>query len=173
MPIWMTVYCRKPLSDLTPQQVLDGIQGNDPVAPAGVDYWTLAEDYGIDEDLVDEELSTLSVSPLRGGDEGYEVRYGAREQPLAIRRWHDPTRVAEEIQEILEQADRQPEEAIRRVHASREVIGVEMRPGHLRDMGVVIAYEVARYLAQKGDGLIRTDEERWLEVKQGAFEPLE
>lgn len=174
MPIWVTVYCRKSLSSMTPQQLLDGIQGNDPSTPAGVDYWALAEDYGIDDELVDDALASLSVSALRGGDDGYEVHYGgAGERPLAVRRWHHPERVAEEIREIVEQADRHPEEAGRRVRASREVIGVEMGAGHLNDMGVVIAYEVARYLAQKGDGLILTDEERWLEVRQGAFLPLE
>jgi len=39
-------------------------------------------------------------------------------------------------------------------------------------MGVVFGYEVARYLAQKGDGLIVDVEDRFTAVRDGAFEDL-
>ena len=42
----------------------------------------------------------------------------------------------------------------------------------LTDMGVVLAYELARWLAQKGDGVIVDDDNRWQFVEDGAFRPL-
>jgi hypothetical protein len=156
---------------VTSAQLLDGIQGKDSSALAGVDYQTLAEDYRVDASLVAESLAELVVNPLRE-KAGYEVTYDRERRPFFIRWWRDPSRVAEELEEIVERADRHPSKAIESVRASREVVGIELGASQLEDMGIVIAYEVARYIAQKCNGVILTNDGRWLCVEHGAFESL-
>jgi hypothetical protein len=173
MPLWITVYCRSSADDVTARRLLDGIQGRDPSAPAGVDYQTLAEDYHVHSVSPTDAVAALDVSDLRGGEDVYEVRYGIDARPLVVRRWRDPSRVVEEVQEVVDRPGRHPPLAIERVRSSREVIGIELGSSQLRDMGIVIAYELARYLAQKCDGVILTDEERWLRVEKGEFTALE
>ena len=43
----------------------------------------------------------------------------------------------------------------------------------LEDMGVVFAYEIARFVAQKYDGVIVDDDARWQRIAEyGAFAPV-
>jgi hypothetical protein len=172
MALWITVYCRFRREDITAAQLLDGIHGRDLSALAGVDYESLAEDYHVHLTSVADAVAALAVRPLADGA-GCEVRYGAEARPLFVRRWRETARVAEEIREVVERAASYPREAVERVRSSCEVIGIELGVSHLRDMGVVVAYEVARYLAQKCDGVILTDEGRWLRVDDGEFANLD
>jgi hypothetical protein len=56
------------------------------------------------------------------------------------------------------------------LNACREVIGIELGFSQLQqDVGLVIACELARYLAQKGDGVIVDDELEWFAVVDGEF----
>src|SRR5688572_28588091 len=103
------------------------MRGRDSSAIAGIVYRTLADDYEIDGGLVDTALAGLTVRSLGSHGEGYEILFDSpAERPLSVRRWHQQDRVAEEIREIVERADDHPAEAIRRVRASREVIGIEL-----------------------------------------------
>ncbi len=167
MPAWITVYCRERLDSLGADELLRGIRGGDPEALAGVDYWTLAEDYGVDEDQVDRALAQLAV--VEDGSD-WEIRYSeAGERSVVVHRWFSTERVAEEIEEVLERLEPSDEDIVEHLRASREVVGIELGFSQFEDMGVVIAYEVARYLMQKLDGLILNDEDRWLVVVDGAF----
>lgn len=171
MPYWITVYCRTPVSSLTPAELLAGIRDEDPSAPAGVDYWTLAEGFGIeDEEVVDAALDVLRVRPEQARGLDCEVCYRpeADARPIVVHCWREPERVAEEIQEAEENRS-PPPEALPRLRASREVVGLELGFSQLEDMGIVIAYELARWLAQKGDGLVADDDDQWLSAKVGAW----
>lgn len=52
----------------------------------------------------------------------------------------------------------------------REIVALELGASRFGTMGVVLAYEVARYIAQKGEGVFVDDENQWLAVRRGAFE---
>lgn len=68
---------------------------------------------------------------------------------------------------------RSPPEAVHaRLAKTKEIVALELGFPMLEDMGVVIAFELARYLAQKGDGLIVDDEDQWQETQDGAFVEL-
>jgi hypothetical protein len=58
---------------------------------------------------------------------------------------------------------------LRYLDACREVVGIELGFGQLEDMGLVIACELARYLAQKGDGIFVDDNNEWYAVADGEF----
>lgn len=172
MPYWITVYCRTPVSSLAPAELLAGILGRDSSALAGVDYWTLAEGFGIDdEEVVDAALDVLRVRPERAkGLDPLEVCYRPEldARPIVVHCWSEPERVAEELAEAEENRSPSPE-ALPRLRASREVVGLELGFSQLEDMGIVIAYELARWLAQKGDGIVVDDDDQWLAVDEGAW----
>jgi hypothetical protein len=172
MAWWLTIYCRKPVSMLTPEQLLAGLRDEDREAPAGVDYWTLAEHYGIeDEAVVDAALDVLRV---RGGDtiglDVVEVCYRPQvdARPIVVHCWTAPERVAEELQEAQE-GRAPPPEALARLRTIREVVGIELGFSQLEDMGIVLAYEVARWLTQKGDGVVVDDDDCWMAVEGGGW----
>lgn len=171
MSIWITLYCRRSVGDVDTARLQTGILGEDPSALAGVDYETLAEDYGIDEDLVDDALSNLEVRQVSvQGFEQYDVNYSDNEaRAVTVRRWYKPGRVAEEIEEVIDRLAISENVLVAGLRESCEVIGIELSVSQLEDMGIVIAYEIARYLAQLGECLVLNDEDEWLRVKDGGF----
>lgn len=173
MAWWLTVYCRRPVSALAPELLLAGIQGRDSEALAGVDYWTLAERFGIeDEAVVDAALDVLRV---RGDEElgllaeceiAYRPEVDAR--PIVVHCWTDPERLAEELEEA-EEGRSPPTGVLPRLRTTKEIVGIELGFSQLEDMGIVLAYELARWLAQKGDGLVVDDDDCWMTVERGGW----
>jgi hypothetical protein len=173
--MWLTIYCRKPVSWVGSKEILDGLSGRCRTALAGVDYQSLAEDYGVSSDLAKREVSHLAVErdPV-GATPAYLVKYGLDPQrrPLRICFWGDPARVKEEISETREGVLPSTGEIPRALDGTIEVVGVEFGQSHLRDSGIVIAFEAARFFAQLGDGIVRDEEGAWSRIAHGAFVPL-
>ncbi|NJK53217.1 MAG: hypothetical protein HC936_11170 [Leptolyngbyaceae cyanobacterium SU_3_3] len=138
------------------------------------DYWMLAEHYGIDDALVNPALDLLHIE---ADDDGYELHYRPEgERQLIIHCWTMPERVKEEIEEVLElfEGDSSEIEIRIREHMRnvRSVIGIEMGFSQLKDMGVVFAYEVARWFGQKYGGLIKDDDDNWSMIEGGVYVQL-
>lgn len=171
MAWWFTVYCATNVGELSPAQVLAGLRDQDPTASAGVDYDTLAEGYGID----DEAAVATAVSSLRfgeasrsgvDGDLHYQPGDGAR--PLVLHHWTTAERVAEELEEA-EDGRQIPAAAVQRLRATKAIVAVELGYSQLEDMGIVIATELVRYLVQKSGGLAVDDDDQWFDVRDGAW----
>jgi hypothetical protein len=157
MASWISVYCTASLDAVTAKKLAAGIRGKDDDAPAGVDYLTLAEQYGVDDTAVKAALGSLSITKWSGG---FALAYGAK-LPVRIHRWTDRARVADELAELP-----------RKLAGVVEVVGIELAASQLRDFGVVVAYEVARYLAQKANGVTRDLGGVFGVVRRGAFVDL-
>lgn len=170
MAWWLTVYCRREVGGLEPSDLLAGIRDQDREAPAGVDYWTLAEDYGIEDTaVVDAALNELRVEATGKGID-CEVRYRAEDdaRPVVLHVWDEPGRVAEELEEAMEGRD-PPEGIVARLKETKAIVGIELGFSQLDDMGVVVAYEIARWLAQRGDGVVVDDDQSWQGVRDGGW----
>lgn len=168
MAWWLTVYCRSSVASLDAQQLADGLRNRDPKAPAGVDYAELAEEYEIAEDDMNEALAQLSVLAVSNKPLDVEIRYGAKARPIVVHLWSDPARVAEELDETHDGRE-PPDGALPYLEACREIVGIELGFSQLDDMGLVLACELARYLAQKGDGIFVDDNNEWYAVEDGEF----
>ena len=152
-----------------------GITGGDRKALAGVDYLTLAEDYPVGrqsgyEDLVDEVVAELRVARSESpGQVGYEVRYTSWPgQPILVHRWDLKAEGKNILKSLLENGAPLDASSLK----IRELVGIQMRRHQLDDMGVVFAYEVARYLGQRGEAVILNDTGEWQEVVEGDWAPL-
>lgn len=137
------------------------------------DYAMLAETYDLDDDIADEALEHLRVVSDGPAFDRYQLHYkkNAKARPVSVHRWSDRARVEEEIGEALERLKPSAKiaEELRR---SVEVVAIELGFSQLEDMGVVLAYEAARHLARKGDGIIVDAEDHFTAVRDGVFVDL-
>jgi hypothetical protein len=166
---WFTVYCPKSLQHLTPADVVAFLTG------PTVDWYTLAETFGIDDDeAVERAVAALKAAPTTGKlGEWFEVRYRpTKYRPLVVYRWSESARLREELAEAEENylAGRRGRgmSTVRKTLAEVvEVVAVELGLVHLEDMGLVIAGQVAEYLAGVGAGPIRDCDDAWWAVRNG------
>ncbi|MEZ4403953.1 MAG: hypothetical protein R3B06_28270 [Kofleriaceae bacterium] len=170
MAYWLTVYCRRSVRGIDAAALAAGLRGLDPAAPAGEDYQTLAERFDVDEAEVAPALAALTVV---ASAVGWEVRYRAdpAARPLTIHVWSAPAQVAEELDEARD-CRNPPPLAEQLLGAVVEIVALELGWSMLEDMGVVLADEAARFLAQRGDGVVADDEARWRLVVDGAWHAL-
>jgi hypothetical protein len=164
---WFTVYCTRTVQQITAADIQ--------AALGAVDFFTVAEGFGIeDEAAVERAMSALRVESASGGlGEWFEVRYRpAKYRPLVVYRWAESARVREELAETEENylAGRRGRgvSTIRKALAGvDEVVAVELGLVHLEDMGLVIAGQVAEYLAGIAAGPIRDTGDKWWVVRNG------
>lgn len=169
MSAWFTVYSRQSLKHITPADIAAHLRG------PGMDWDTTAEGFGIDDEaIVKRAVSAMRVVASAGKlGEWFEVRYRpAKGRPLIVYRWADPKRVQEELTETEENnlAGRRGRgvAAVRKALTGVvEVIAVELGLVHLEDMGLVIAGQVAEYLADLSGGVIRDTNDEWWTVRNG------
>jgi hypothetical protein len=132
------------------------------------DFLTIAEGFGIkDEEVVRQALSQFRIEPV---DQPEGVKFRLRYRPARLRPVHlwlstDPAQVRTEREEALEPFEGARVKGARRVRAHLrlvvEVAALELGWSQLEDMGVVLAGQVAEYLACVGDGLIRDQNDDW------------
>ncbi|MFI0484944.1 HEAT repeat domain-containing protein [Actinomadura sp. 9N215] len=169
---WIHLLCREALGGVTAARLRDGITGGDPWALAGVDYLTLAEDYPVGDapqltDVVADALGRLTVEEVDGADDGlaFLVGYGAWPvRPLAIHRW-DLRQAPDVLGSVFGGglADGAAEFA--------ELVGIRLWRHQLSDMGLVLGYEVARYLGQLGRAVVVPEAGKPFEVEDGGWRP--
>ncbi len=164
MAAWLSVYCSRPASHLTADDLLAGL--------GDVDFLTVAEGFGIeDEDVVHRALSLLRIEPVSEPEGArFRLRYRpARFRPVFIHFSTEAGQVQTLREEALEELEGKKSKGLKRVqaHFSRvvEVAALELGWGQLEDMGIVLAGQVAEYLAAVGEGLICDQNDDWWAVE--------
>ena len=167
MAAWFTVYCTRSVRHVTAADLT--------AALGAVDFYTVAEGFGIEDEAAGERAAGALRAQPAAGDSGewFEVRYRpAKYRPLAVYLWADPERVRQELTESQEEylAGRKGR-GVAQVRAALtavvEVAAVELGLGQLEDIGLVIAGQVAEYVAGVGAGLIRDTGDEWWAVRRG------
>ena len=159
MSIWVRVFCRKKVSSIKPEELLEGIAKR---------FRLLTLLFGED----DEESEAL-VLQLRLEDHSQDQRvlllFGHRRQLdrfVRIEFWSNPGMVQAELGELREALDerKEPEAAsIReRLEDVVESVGFELKPGDIQGVSWPIIIAAAAYLAEQGDGVIYADDEGWM-----------
>lgn len=169
MAAWFSVYSPQSLDHVRPADVAAFLDG------PSMDWYILAETFGIeDEAVVEQAESALRVEPATGElGEWFEVYYRPeKSRPLVAYRWDEPARVQEELAEVRDEhlAGRSgPGVDTVRTFLSGvvEVAAVELGIFQLEDMGLVIAGQVAEYLAGVSGGIIRDPADEWWAVREG------
>jgi len=168
MAAWIRVFCTRPVSQLSADNILEGI--------SAADFYTEAEGLGIEDSDVEQALSFLRIETLTGpSDARFELFY----RPKGMRQitiWVSSEELDEELEEVLELLEDISPSQVKRVKAfldkTIEIVALELGWSQLEDMAVVLAYEVTRYLARVGKGLVLATDDTWWEVKDGVFKPI-
>ena len=161
MASWVTVYCTRSVASVTAGDLVSLL--ND------LDLYTIAEGFGIEdeEEVVDHALAHLRIEPV-SKSEGvkFAIRYKpGKVRPIHLHLWNEPTRVQterEEALELLKQVKGRPAAGMRRrVAQCVEIVALELGLTQLEDVGLVLAVQIAEFLAGEGAGLLRDQNDDW------------
>lgn len=159
MPNRYTVFCKRSVAAIKPEQLLAGI--------LEADLQTVAEGDGIPDEVIVEALGQLRMENAEpNGFRCYRLSYRpAGSRQIDIERWQTPQEIAVVTAEVLEAVENEghPAAARIRVHLGQTVDIVDasfgFSPGE--QMAPVLASEAMRWLAEKFDGIIRADDAWW------------
>lgn len=171
MGIHYTVYCKQSVAHVGPKELLAGVTASD--------LGARAKKEGVTEEQLASALDVLRIENLK--PPGFVV-YRLFYRPAGLRQvdvecWESKEDVQAVLDEELEElaAEGHPHFKQIRAHLKQavDVIDTSFAPAPGEAMGRVLAAEVARWLAGRFDGIIRTADEKWWRVgPQGEFLPL-
>lgn len=165
MSIWVSVYCRKRIGRINPPDLTAGMKDR-------LDYFS---DLFAQEDPED-VLARLRVDEFRADAESQmlHLHYLEDGPPIVIDRIGNQEIVSGDVQEYLEERfhDRQGNEAtVVREHLAKtvEIFHFCLKQRHADGMGTPLVYAAAAWLAKQGIGLLRADEQGWMQLDGGEW----
>jgi hypothetical protein len=164
MPARVTVYCRKSVCSVTARDLQSAL--------VPVDWHTLAECYGIeDEAIVDLALSFLQIEGENGDFTLHCRPPGLRQLEISI---FDRETAQADINEIITELGEEFAIVATHLQGAIEVVTIETGYFQFVEMMPVIAYKVARWFAEIGDGYVLTEDGEWWTVDaNGCFVRVE
>lgn len=147
MPYRIMIYNQRPLGRFTRESLLAAITVSN--------FSTLCAQYGLDPALIQPAMDHLAVDMAVGVQAPYFlVRYQPGNQPPivvseqeaegAIRQGHLKEAVGE----------RAPQSVWEHLTRIRAICSVELVDSQLADLGLLLGYELARWAAARGDGIV-------------------
>jgi len=137
-------------------------------------FHTLCAQYGLESALIEPALMNLSVVSAGGQMLPlFMVQYQPEgKRAVMVYRWEGKSANGRRLlkhanEEIKASAS---EELLSQTH---QIMGIELAKGQLQDMGLLLAYELARWAAYEGGGIIRGIDGVWYRLnRHKAFIPL-
>jgi hypothetical protein len=158
-----TVYCKRSVADVTPEELLAGTR----IA----DLHTIAEGDGIsDDDVILDALGQLRIENKDpSGFRFYRLCYrpdGQRQ--IDIDRWQIRGEVEAVIAEVLDDLAAKSHPAVARIQAhlrqTVDIVSASFGSSASEQMAPTLASEVTRWLAENYDGIIRAADHSWWEL---------
>lgn len=143
------------------------------VAVTESNFHTLCSQYGLDPALIKPvkahlEIRTTSESAVPFFTLHYKL---ANEPPIVVTRWREGERFAE-LRHLCESSV--PQSASQHLNRTQEIFTIEISHRQCRDLGLLLAYELARWAAHKGKGLVYGLDGVWYRLTpHKAFLPIE
>ncbi len=167
MTYWITIYNRQDLGRLKESDFIASITQSD--------YHTLCEQYDLDENLIAPALSHLRLLKDPGETSSFFLlRYGPEgKRPLVVNRWTVDSEVGQAI--LGEAMDRASSDGIRaRLKATNQILTIALAYSQLQNMGLLLGYEIARWSAWQGEGIMEGLDGLWYRLnRHQAFLPIE
>lgn len=165
MATWFTIYCTRSVYHVTASDFVSAL--------SAVDFYTVAEGFDIDdEEVIGKALSQLDVKPTLDRDIRFEVCYRlSKLRPLRVHMWTLRDRVQQELAEAREEyltgrTGPGVSQVCSKLSEVIEIAAVELGISQLEDMGLVIASQIAEYLARVGAGIIRDPGNEWWAIQR-------
>ena len=139
-----------------------------------VNFVTLCSQYNLDPAKIEPAKSSLEVIVSNEGASPYFlVKYGAsHDRPLFVYEWGAKTDIGRRIlKNLMHQGT--SKKLTSHIVKAKSIIKIELSPSQLKDMGLLFAYEIARWAAFKGNGLVFGLDGIWYELNRyHAFIPV-
>lgn len=137
-------------------------------------YETLCNQYGLDLSLIEPAISDLEVVGAKNNDLPlFVVKYGeSYNRSVVVQQWHaDAGGGKKMLQDLIKGITLAPLKShLRRTHG---IIEITLAPVQLKDMGLLLAYEIARWAADRGNGIVYGLDGAWYRLNQTkAFIPI-
>jgi len=167
MSYWIFVFNQKTMEKISPEGVLKAVTKSD--------FYTLCQQYDLDPGLIQPALENIEIVQTDGASSlVFMLRYRPEGQcPLRIYRWGISEETGEALlNKALDEAALGP---IREdLSKTAQIIGIEIRKTQLQDLGLLLAYELARWAAERGCGILRGLDGIWYRLNRyAAFIPLD
>ncbi len=138
-------------------------------------FYTLAAQYGLDKSMIEGCVSNLEVStvdPLVAPF--FVIKYqGGGQSPLLVYRWTQSDQIGKDIWRDVLPKD-VPPHVRHYITDTSEILVIELDRAQLKDMGILLAYEVARWAAIRGSGVVMGLDGKWYRMnRHQAFIPVE
>lgn len=166
MSYWILVFNPKAIHEIDPERLVAALTRSN--------FTTLCGQYGLDPALIAPALEALSVRIAPETTElAFLLRYCPEGvPPIGVYRWSAGSdKGAELVSRAF--ADSAPESACSHLQAASQIIGIELSSAQLQDLGLLLGYEIARWAAEQGGGIIRGLDGAWYRLNRHlAFLPM-
>lgn len=154
MSVWITIYLQRDPSPVAVERLRKGI--------SQADWWTLGEDFDVEEDEVSEFMKALrwSESPLSFFLEG--------QRPVRIHVWTEPERIQEELDELQST----PAAVKQFLSRTTAIVALELGGAQLRTMHEVVGFEIAYWLSEEFNGIICDPSDNWYDHDKHRWSPI-
>ena len=135
-------------------------------------FHTLCDQYGLEPALIEPALKYLAVQAAPDPDVSFfSLRYAPETSaPIIVNRWEDVDRLSALLHTLGSAA---PSAAYQQIKQTREVLLIEISREQSHDLGLLFAYELARWAAFKGKGVVRGLDGLWYRLNSHkAFIPI-
>lgn len=159
MPLRHTIYCKRSLGAVTPENLLKRLEV--------LDFWTLGEDYGIEEEAINAALPLQVKNVDPGQFRLFHLSYGkTAKRPIEIDRWESEDQHRGAIEETIESLSIADKARAKKIsdflRASVDSVSVAFG---VDPPAAMFAWEVARFFASEFDGIIAADDGEWLKIR--------
>ena len=166
MSYWIMILLQHPLGTFSKEDVLAAI--------AASNLTTLCDQYGLDPALIQPALDQLTIETADGGHLPlFFLRYQPLYRPpIVVTEWDV---AAEAGERFLAEVGKgfPPPFAGQHLVQTRFIYTVELVESQLSDMGILLAYEVARWVMKRGGGSMLGLDRTWYRLNpHQAFIPL-
>lgn len=159
MPFSIRVFNSIPLAPINPREILAAITESN--------YYTLCGQYGLSPALISPSLARLGVLAAPDSEAPFftVVYRQDGERPLVV--------TVQDWDGNYSGGAPSPGLQVALVNAV-QVVSIELAEDQLQDLGLLLGYEVARWAAVRGKGIMRALDGRWYRLnRHKAFLPVE
>ena len=156
------VFNQKPIADLTREAILESLLESD--------LATLCQQYGLDFAQIEPALDALQVMHVPGWPI-FSVSYRPDGRyPLLVNQTPANAATVEQLPILREQASEWLATFLAEVNV---MVTIEVLPVHLHEFGLLLTYELARWAAWSGKGIVLGLDRQWYRLnRHKAFLPL-
>ncbi len=139
-----------------------------------VNFETLCDQYQLDSTQIAPAKSNVEVLVSKERNLAYFlVNYGPNHHPpIVVTEWDIKERIGNNSQEDFFLSENN-EEIPDQIFQANFIVEIELIQSQLRDMGLLLAYEIARWAAGRGEGVVLGLDNIWYRLNQHrAFVPI-